>query len=883
MNSRGFTLLEIIISISLLAIIAIFVLSSMTFSFARLFDTQEMTVDTFSVQQDVEQKIEAASKEDIDYSEDSDDITMNIFGVDIWGHLVQEDVETVGNKYGQINVFVPKYTVVYAVPVLGNVAITAYRDDVLIPEDETESMFPLASPADEVDGIEIPASFVTLEGSEPDISGEDDFLLNVYRWYMSPVASSVPDKRDLIIVKEWNEARTPLSIEDSQDLAFIPNVEEDYDELDFRDFYPDLEGEELCDAINERFSGRYFYYSVTPYSTIGRIGVEEFSEEIVSANKILSIDDIYVTIDVGAEYYPNDFYPTIPADMLNGGQLEVPVKWSPAEIGITNPQEEHIASHGTVIGFPDGVDLYLTINAVTIESVSIPGEPYVGGTAIAEVDPAVATATYQWLISDTETGVFYPISGANGSSYVVQSSDLNKFIRVTATGTGGYTGTVTSAPKQVVEKTLIPLNSVFISGYPYVGETVEAVVGPSGATATYQWELSDTLGGTYSPIAGATGDAYTLQISNLDKYIRVSATGTGDYTDTVTSDGIRIAARTLDSVSIDGSPYVGETVTADLDPDGATATYQWQKYWNPPGPRWWDWYDISGATGSSYTLTNDDNGNPVRVVATGSDGWTGTEYSDYISVTERILTSVSIVGNPYIGETVTADLDPDGATATYQWQRYWNPPGPGGTYWDDIDGATGSSYTLTNDDNGNPVRVVATGSDGWTGTEYSDYISVTKRTYVTGWISASGYTNESSNVNTGDIDNAYSSNDSYLLLNNDNDRVYFTFGSAVGSDNLPQDATVTGIEVKLEGYRDGYGYVRFEVRLYDDNNDMETQSTDNLTSSDAEYTLGGADDLWGFSNWDLSELDAMRARVQISRDRNVYLDHIQIQVHYTRE
>ncbi len=167
--------------------------------------------------------------------------------------------------HGEISVFVPKYKVNYTVPVVseGSVSVNPYRDGSRIHEDDWGSIFPLASP-ESVD-LGTPSSYVTLKASDPVVS-DDEFLMNVYRWYMAPVTSTPPAKRDLILIKEWNAARAPLSFEDSEDMTYIPNVEANYDELDFRDFfsYLGLSEEELCKESTIRSAGGIFTTRLRP-------------------------------------------------------------------------------------------------------------------------------------------------------------------------------------------------------------------------------------------------------------------------------------------------------------------------------------------------------------------------------------------------------------------------------------------------------------------------------------------------------------------------------------------------------------------------------------------------------------------------------------------
>lgn len=61
------------------------------------------------------------------------------------------------------------------------------------------------------------------------------------------------------------------------------------------------------------------------------------------------------------------------------------------------------------------------------------------------------------------------------------------------------------------------------------------VLTPSAATATYKWQVATTSNGTFLDIPGATSGTYTPTSSDVGKYLRVIATGTGTYWDSVQS------------------------------------------------------------------------------------------------------------------------------------------------------------------------------------------------------------------------------------------------------------------------------------------------------------------------------------------------------------
>jgi hypothetical protein len=76
---------------------------------------------------------------------------------------------------------------------------------------------------------------------------------------------------------------------------------------------------------------------------------------------------------------------------------------------------------------------------------SITGTPRVGAELTAgALTPAEATVAYQWSISDTISGTYANIPGAVSSTYTPAAGDVGKYIKVTAAGTGDYSGSVTS-------------------------------------------------------------------------------------------------------------------------------------------------------------------------------------------------------------------------------------------------------------------------------------------------------------------------------------------------------------------------------------------------------------------------------------------------------
>ena len=160
-----------------------------------------------------------------------------------------------------------------------------------------------------------------------------------------------------------------------------------------------------------------------------------------------------------------------------------------------------------------------------------------------------------------------------------------------------------------------------IDGPARVGETLSADVsgiadsdGLSGATFSYQWVAND--GNTDRDIAGATDSTYTLAASDEGKTIKVRVTFTDDagFGETLSS-AATAAVAAQNSPAIEGVVRVGETLTVDTSGiadglSGVTFSYQWVSNDGTTDR------DIVGATGSTYTLTANDEGKTIKVRVT---------------------------------------------------------------------------------------------------------------------------------------------------------------------------------------------------------------------------------------------------------------------------
>ncbi len=204
-------------------------------------------------------------------------------------------------------------------------------------------------------------------------------------------------------------------------------------------------------------------------------------------------------------------------------------------------------------------------------------------------------------------------------------------------------------------------------------------------------------------IATDSGGASNETTFKLDLQDPASTNSVGAYT--ANNPGI---------VTVGGTPTEGQTLSVtsvtdlDGDPSGGI-TYQWQVSDNGT-----TWTDISNATNVNYTLTNNEAGKQVRAKVFYTDGGdvAETQESNALSIANVDDTgNVSLSGTWASGDVVVATInDSDGLVGvepTYTWYRGNSNTGP----WTQISGATGSSYTLTNDDGNKYIRVVASYTD----------------------------------------------------------------------------------------------------------------------------------------------------------------------------
>ena len=349
---------------------------------------------------------------------------------------------------------------------------------------------------------------------------------------------------------------------------------------------------------------------------------------------------------------------------------------------------------------------------------------------------------YQWTRNDGEDTT--DIEGATAESYTLASEDSGKAVsvKVSFVDRHGFAESLTSDLVQVAASgaSTPATGAPTIGGTLQVGETLTADTssiadedGLDGVSLSFQWIRND--GTTDADIQDATASTYTLTSDDEGKTIRVRVSFTDDAGN---EESLTSAATAVVVATVPGAPGsveverggTGKLVVSWEEPDsnGGSAVTGYTVQWKEAVDSWDTTADVSEATttATSYTISRLSLGTEyaVRVIATNSVG-DGPESAE-VKETAEAETSQQQSGTPntpatgapaisgmaQAGQTLTADTsgiaDDDGldnVTFSYQWIR------SDGTTDTDITRGTGSTYTLTNADEGKSIKLRVTFTD----------------------------------------------------------------------------------------------------------------------------------------------------------------------------
>lgn len=361
--------------------------------------------------------------------------------------------------------------------------------------------------------------------------------------------------------------------------------------------------------------------------------------------------------------------------------------------------------------------------------------------------PADAKVTYTWSASTSQYSGFTKIEGKTGASLVVGDELEGKYIRVEANaGVNTVNKTTSSKVKQAgaVEISAVSIiNTKDDTSVFAVGDTAKARAKEKGGAygafvdaskLNYQWQSSDTKSGTYTDIAGATGETLELTDALGGKYLKCKVSSKIGSSSMANNTGALVAATgSINVTSVTMSPTsgkveVGSTITAtakagstDVTAD-SHVTWQWYKGTSNTASKCDT--PIKGETGNTLTVTAALKGYYVVAKANGGYGEQKPYYAvGPVSVAGQVeLYDVQFEGSPAtngvrVGDTLKTKVrKKDGSNyhyidrtdnVTYQWQ-YANSSSSYDSAYTDIPGATETAYTVDAPYAGKYLRVKVT-------------------------------------------------------------------------------------------------------------------------------------------------------------------------------
>ncbi len=226
-----------------------------------------------------------------------------------------------------------------------------------------------------------------------------------------------------------------------------------------------------------------------------------------------------------------------------------------------------------------------------------------------------------------------------------------------------------------------------------------------------------------SNIAGATSQSYTVASADIGMRLRVivnasNADGSGSAGSAQTAAVAAGAPSNTALPTISGTPQQAQTLTATSGTWSGTQPISYAYQWRRCDSGGASCSDIPGATSANYTAVAADVGSTLRVQVTASNAVGSSSASSAqtatvapIPVAPSNTSPPTISGTAQEGQSLTADPGTWSGTQPISFVYQWRRCDAGGASCNDINGATGQSYTLVSADVGATLRVSVTASN----------------------------------------------------------------------------------------------------------------------------------------------------------------------------
>ncbi len=329
----------------------------------------------------------------------------------------------------------------------------------------------------------------------------------------------------------------------------------------------------------------------------------------------------------------------------------------------------------------------------------------VNSTATFTVAAEGEGLTYQWQVSDDdgETWTNSSVKAAKYSTKLTAAKD-GRMVRCIVTDQNGIS--VPSAPAVMRVSTLrITTQPKDYSGK--LNSTASFSVKAEGDGLTYQWQISDDSGKTWSN-SSVKRAVYTSKLTAAKNGRMVRCIVSDQNGSSVTSSAatMKLSGPAITTQPKDYSGKLNSTASFSVKAVGEGLTYQWQI--SDDGGKTWSNSSVKAAKYTSK-LTAAKNGRMVRCIVTDQNGASVTS-----SAATMKLSGPAITTQPknYVGKlnsTASFSVAAAGEGLTYQWQI----SDDGGSTWSNSS-VKRAAYTskLTADKDGRVVRCIVTDQNG---------------------------------------------------------------------------------------------------------------------------------------------------------------------------
>ncbi len=343
--------------------------------------------------------------------------------------------------------------------------------------------------------------------------------------------------------------------------------------------------------------------------------------------------------------------------------------------------------------------------APTASFTYAPASPQTGQAVHFDASASKCYATpcaYSWADSPAG-GSSWPLGTGQTLDFTFQQA-ATKYVTLTVTDATNHTAVIEHDVVVSTPPASSPANTTppAVTGTTSQGQTLSTDHGTwtgSPTAYSYQWRQCDSIGNNCANISGATTSSYTLASGDVSHTIRSAVTATNaSGTTTATSNATATIAAFAPAPpanttppALSGTTAQGQTLSTDNGSWSGSPTgyaYKWQDCDSTGNTC----TTITGAIGSTYTLTSGDVGHTVRSAVTATNaGGTTTATSKASAPVAAIAPTARFTyspASPQTGQSVHFDASASTCYAspcTYSWA---DSPPSGGSW------ALGTGQTL---------------------------------------------------------------------------------------------------------------------------------------------------------------------------------------------